>query len=138
MVSKDCAEWLKYSSMDIDAAQQLFSQQQNPRQRPIEIILYHCQQGAEKALKAFMVQNGCFPPKKHELQELRIVCKQWNARFDNTRLINHCAFLDPFAVIVRYPKHNVTLDSNQAARGLNCAKRIHDFVRVQLGESKTY
>ena len=136
MVSNDCIEWLKFSRMDIDSAQQLFSQQQNPRQRPIEIILYHCQQGAEKALKAYMVQNGRFPPKTHELQELRIICKQWNAQFDNMRLIKHCAFLDPFSLTVRYPKHNISLDSTHAARGLNSTKRIYDFVCTQLGIAK--
>ena len=138
MVSKDYIEWLRYSGMDIDVAQQLYTQQQNPRQRPIEIILYHSQQGAEKALKAFIVQNGVFPPKTHELQELRLLCKQWNAQFENARLINHCAFLDPFAVAVRYPKHNISLDSNQAARGLNSAKRIYDFVCIRMGLDSVY
>ena len=138
MVSKDCCEWMKFASTDINAAQQLFSQQQNPRQRPIEIILYHCQQGAEKALKAYIVQNGSFPPKTHELQELRLLCKQWDSRFENVRLINHCAFLDPFSVVVRYPRHNISLDSNQASRGLNSAKRVYDFVCALLGLSKEY
>ena len=81
MASKDCLEWLKFSKMDIDVAQQLFSQQQNPRHRPIEIILYHCQQ----------------------------------------------------AVIIRYPKHNFTLDSAIAQRGLKSAKRIYNFVCERLG-----
>jgi len=60
MISKDCLEWLRYARMDIDAAHQLFSQQQNPRHRPIEVILYHCQQGGEKALKVFAsLQSSC-------------------------------------------------------------------------------
>ena len=138
MVSNDCLDWLRFASMDIEAAEQLYEQQQNPRQRPIEIILYHCQQGAEKALKAYMVQNGQFPPKIHELQELRLICKQWNPKFDNIRLINHCAFLDPFSVAIRYPKHNITLDSAQAARGLNSSKRIYDFVCERLSLAKVY
>ena len=138
MVSKDCLEWMKFACADINAAQQLFSQQQNPRQRPIEIILYHCQQGAEKAIKAFIVQNGHFPPKTHELQELRLLCLQWDPCFDNSRLINHCAFLDPFSVVVRYPRHNITLDSSQASRGLNSAKRVYDFVSERLGLGKMY
>lgn len=138
MVSSDCLDWLKYSKMDINVAEQLYSQQQNPRQRPIEIIPYHCHQGAEKSLKAFMVQNGRFPQKTHELQELRLICKQWSAQFDSIRLINHCAFLDPFAIAVRYPKHNISLDSSQAARGLRSAKRIHDFVCNRLGLPKTF
>ena len=138
MASNDCLEWLRYASMDIDAAQQLYSQQQNPRQRPIEIILYHCQQGAEKALKAFMVQNGHYPPKTHDLQDLRLICKQWDTRFEYTRLVNHCDFLDPFGVVVRYPNFYMPLDSSHAARGLNSAKRIYDFVCERLGLKKVY
>ena len=137
MASKDCLEWIKYANADLKAAQQLYSQQQNPRQRPIEIILYHCQQSAEKSLKAFMVQNGRFPPKTHELQELRLICKRWDSQFDNVRLIKHCAFLDPFSVIIRYPKHNLSLNSSHAARGLNSSIRIFDFTCARLGLVKT-
>jgi len=72
MVSKDCFEWLKFARQDINAAQQLFSQQQNPRHRPIEIILYHCQQGAEKALKAYIVNNGILT-KKLQTNSLQMV-----------------------------------------------------------------
>ena len=138
MVSNDCLEWLDYANMDIDAAQQLYTQRQHPRQRPYEIILYHCQQGAEKAFKAYMIQNGSFPPKTHELHKLRLICKQWDGQFDNSRLINHCTFLDPFGVRIRYPKHYISVDSSQAARGLNSAKRIYDFVCERLGLSKVY
>ena len=138
MANNDCLDWLKFARMDIGAAQQLFSQQQNPRQRPIEVIMYHCQQGAEKALKAYMVNNGYFPPKIHEMQELRIICRQWDAKFDNVRLIGHCAFLDPFAVIIRYPKHNLSLDSLVAQRGLNSTKRIYDFVCERLGLNRVF
>ena len=102
------------------------------------MILYHCQQGAEKALKAYMVQNGFFPPKTHELQTLRIICQQWDAKYNSIRLVNHCAFLDPFGIIVRYPKHNISLDSAHAARGLQSSKRIYDFVCERLGLGKHY
>ena len=138
MVNIDCLDWLKYATMDIDAAHLLYTVAQNPRHRPIEIILYHCQQGAEKALKSYMVQHEVFPPRTHELQELRLICRQWDAKFDNVRLINHCVFLDPFGVIVRYPKHNLLLDSTHAARGLNSVKRIYDFVCERLGLNRVY
>jgi len=133
MASNDCLEWLRYANMDIVAAQQLYSQQQNSRQRPIEIILYHCQQGAEKALKAFMVQNGHYPPKTHNLHDLRLICRQWDIRFDYARLVSHCDYLDPFGVVVRYPNFYMSLDSSHATRGLNSAKRIYDFVCERLG-----
>ena len=138
MVSKDCLEWLEYARKDIGVADQLYEKQQNPRLRPHEAILFHCQQGAEKALKAYIVQGGTFPQKTHDLQDLLSVCVISDARFLSNRIGKHCAFLTPFAVIVRYPKHSIILDSVQSVRGLNSAKRIYDFVCERLGLSKVY
>ena len=144
MANIDCLEWLKYARMDIDYAQQGFSQQQNPRHRPIELILYHCQQGAEKALKAFIINNlnaGIVLPRAlqtHDMQIIRQACLQWSKQFNNVRLIGHCAFLDPFGVAIKYPQYNRSVDSSHAARGLNSAKRVYDFVCVQLGMTKIY
>ena len=140
MVSSDCLDWIRFARMDIDAAQDLYSSQQNPRNRPIEIILYHCQQGAEKALKAYIVQHG--PLAKsfhiHDMQVLRQTCAKWSTVFNNARIIRHCAFLDPFSVVVRYPKHNFSLDTSHATRGLNSAKRVFDFVCERLGLVSVY
>ena len=140
MVNLDCLEWLEYAQKDISAAQVLFSAPQNPRHRPIEIILYHCQQGAEKALKAYLIQQGTLikDMQTHKMQVLRLKCTVYNATFNNQRLLKHCAFLDPFSVAVRYPKHNIALDSTVALRGINSAKRIYDFVSERLGLGKVY
>jgi len=141
MVSRDSLEWLKFARHDIDAAQQLYSQQQNPRQRPIEIIMYHCQQGAEKALKAYVVQHSKALTKKlqtHDMALLQQECAQQNIKFNNVRIIKHCANLDPFSVVIRYPYHNLPLTSSNASQGLNSAKRIYDFVCECLGLKKFY
>ena len=138
MVSNDCLEWLEYARKDIDVANHLYVLQQNPRHRPHEAILFHCQQGAEKALKAFIVQSGIFPPRTHDLQDLLSICSKHDIQFDKVRLAKHCAFLTPFAVLVRYPKHSIILDSTQSERGLNASKRIHDFVSERLGLKKIY
>jgi len=139
MVTKDCLEWLRYARMDITAAQDLFLKQQNPRHRPIEIIMYHCQQGAEKALKSFLVQHGVVTDdlKTHDMQIIRKSCAQFDSRFSKPRIISHCAFIDPFSVIIRYPKHSIPLDSSVALRGINSAKRVYNFVcgRLKLDES---
>ena len=42
-------EWLKTSETDLGVAQHLF---ENYHPKPIEIVCYHCQQSAEKAIKA--------------------------------------------------------------------------------------
>lgn len=59
MVNSTCEEWLKFSRADLNAAEVLMQQ----HKKSIEIILYHCQQAAEKALKAFLVNNGIRPDK---------------------------------------------------------------------------
>ena len=124
--------------MRITAAQDLFIKQLNPRHRPIEVILYHCQQGAEKALKAYILQYGSLTKdlQTHDMQLLRQACARHDAHFNQSRLIGHCANLDPFSIVVRYPKHNLPLDSNLAARGLNSAKRVYNFVCERLGLDK--
>ena len=139
MVSVDCLEWLSFAHMDIAAAQSLYKTQENPRHRPIEIILFHCQQGAEKALKAFIIQHGVLTSglQTHKLQLLRQACATKDIAFGRCRIIKHCALLDPFSVTTRYPKHYVPLDSALALRGLNSAKRVYNFVcrRLNLDES---
>jgi HEPN domain-containing protein len=134
MVSKDCLEWLRFARMDITAAQDLYSKQQNPRHRPIEIILYHSQQGAEKALKAFIIQQvlSIEDLRTHDLQFLRKTCTKWDDSFSKPRVTKHCALLDPFSVTIRYPIHNYPLDSALALRGLNSAKRVFNFVCGRL------
>lgn len=141
MVTDDCLEWLNFARMDITAAQDLFKKQQNPRHRPIEIILYHCQQCAEKALKAFIVQyHGSLKRdlQIHNLQILRGECEQWDNSFLKQRIIDHCSNLDPFSVAIRYPNHTMQLDSALALRGINSAKRIFNFTCQQLGLDKSH
>jgi len=138
MVSNDCLDWLRVAHMDISAAQDLYTKQQNPRRRPLEIILYHCQQGAEKALKAFIVQNGPLTKslQTHDMQVLRQACAQWDSSFNKTRIIGQCAKLDPFSVAIRYPKHNMPLNSKLALRGINNSQFIYNFVCGRLGIDK--
>ena len=93
MATPDCLEWLRLARMDITAAQDLFAIQQNPRHRPFEIILYHCQQGAEKALKAFIVQHGTFTHdlQVHNLQVLRNACVKLDSHFSKSRIVGYCS-----------------------------------------------
>ena len=44
-------EWLEFAAMDLDSAQFLLGM----RPVPVEIICYHCEQAAEKLLKAVLV-----------------------------------------------------------------------------------
>ena len=60
------SEWLDFAYMDLSAAEHLLTM----RPLPVEIICYHCEQAAEKFLKATLVQFDREPPKTHDLIQL--------------------------------------------------------------------
>lgn len=49
-------EWLEISASDLSVASHLF---ETMRPRPFEVVCYHCQQAAEKALRAFLISKKC-------------------------------------------------------------------------------
>ncbi|MFH1386604.1 MAG: HEPN domain-containing protein [bacterium] len=64
-----------------------------------EIVLFHCQQAIEKALKAFLDSNGLIYPKSHDLEALLSMCGKEDPTFEN---IGYITTLTPFAVDIRY------------------------------------
>ena len=137
MISDTCRIWLDYAKSDLDLAILAMSQIQSPRQRPYELILYHCQQTAEKALKSFIINSGVSYPYEHDLSVLRGMCAKFDNRFNSKRVVDHCVFLSAFCT-VRYPDFALSVDASHADRGLNSAKRIFDFVLLRLGLEKIY
>ena len=111
-------------------------QVQNPRLRPHELVLYHCQQVAEKMLKAFLTYNG-ISPWGHDLNTLRTSCVSFDAGFDSKRITDHCAFLTAFNT-ARYPNFTDIIDASTVSRGLNSAKCVYDFVSEKLGQGKAF
>ena len=57
------SEWLDFAYMDLSAAEHLLTM----RPLPVEIICYHCEQAAEKFLKATLVQFDREPPLKSSI-----------------------------------------------------------------------
>ncbi|MDZ7794710.1 MAG: HEPN domain-containing protein [Spirochaetia bacterium] len=69
-------EWIDYARNDLRAAEYLT----NLHPQPVEIICFHCQQAAEKALKGYLVSIDIRPPKIHDLYQLLELC-EGNDRF---------------------------------------------------------
>ena len=85
-----------------------------------------------------MASNDCQEWLEYARRDIDVLCQQWNIKFSSVRLAKHCAFLTPFAVVVRYPKHTVLLDSVQSERGINSTKRVYNFVCERLGLGKPF
>ena len=80
------SEWLEFARMDLSAAEYLLTM----HPLPIEIICYHCEQAAEKFLKATLVQFDREPPKTHDLIQLCKLCCEIDAQFE--QMIHGTAF----------------------------------------------
>jgi HEPN domain-containing protein len=119
-------EWVDKAEEDFDASDALLY----GRDVPITaVVCFHCQQCAEKYLKAYLQEHSLEFERNHELLPL----------------MNLCAFLDPefkvlkrdleslkrFAVAVRYPGIHVTKKSAEGA--FKSAKRVRKFIRRKLG-----
>jgi HEPN domain-containing protein len=96
MGETEAAEWIRFAEDDLQAAKYLLGMPE----RKLEIICYHCQQCAEKAMKSLYALKDIEIPRTHDFRILASGLQSfWNFSDQNPVL----ASLQPFAVIVRYP-----------------------------------
>ncbi|MDR0494602.1 MAG: Cof-type HAD-IIB family hydrolase [Treponema sp.] len=124
--------WIQKAENDISSAQYLA---QNMYPAPTEIICFHCQQAAEKYLKAFLVYNDQEPPKTHDLIELAKLCNNFNENFP--LLFSKCEYLLPFAARTRYPS-TVDPKDEDMKRALSYARDIIDFIKSKMPMRKKF
>jgi len=130
----DSAVWMRLAKDDMATVHLLMTE----HRKRVEIILYHCQQAAEKSLKAYLIDNNVWIGNTHDLILLLRECVNINPSFKLKRMINHCAFLNRITPGVKYADLNVSLDKSHISRAMNSAKRVHDLVSVHLGLGKYY
>lgn len=95
----------------------------------LDAACFHCQQCAEKYLKAFLQENEIEFPRQHNLIPLMELCATVDQSFE--KLLEDLEGLESFAVAIRYPGASVS--SEQAERAFNSAERIRNFARKKLG-----
>lgn len=112
--------------MDLDTALHI---EATMRPKPLEIICYHCQQSAEKYLKAALVHFEKPIEKTHDLTflaELLQECVDVSDEFYRA-----CASLTKYGVKARYP-HQIVTSQTDANRAIADAKKIQAWVREAL------
>jgi HEPN domain-containing protein len=130
----DPAVWLRLARDDMATVRLLMTE----HRKRVEIILYHCQQTAEKSLKAYLIDNNVWIGNTHDLVLLLRECISINPSFNLKRMINHCAFLNRITPGVKYADLNMSFDTSHIPRAINSAKRIYDLTSVHLGMGKHY
>lgn len=120
------AEWVQKAEGDLIVAER----ELRARKTPVyDACCYHCQQCAEKYLKAFLVSVKQNPPRIHNLVELLKLCLLHDKSFDLIRL--DLELLNAYAVEIRYPGETASKDD--AREAVFAARRVQQFVCPKLG-----
>jgi HEPN domain-containing protein len=115
-------KWLKMAEDDLVGAELWIN-----AGRPLAGACFHCQQAAEKALKAWLMAHDRAAPKTHQVEELVALCTEIQPLFAS--FAADAKALTEYAVEKRYDADFwPSLDQAQTAFGR--AKRIYDFVKA--------
>jgi HEPN domain-containing protein len=113
--------------MDYDAAKNMAALF-NPV--PLEIVCYHCQQAAEKILKAYSIAQGEPLIKTHDLRIIMTQCISHDESFNSLSV--SCSALTDYAVITRYPIGEDSVTEHDMKTALRNAAEIMDFTKDKL------
>ena len=88
--------------------------------------VYHCQQAAEKALKALLTLDETIFPKSHNLRILLDLVLPRHPELST--LVNACIVLTPYATEFRYPGDIFEPDRSEAVEAFHHAEDILNAV----------
>src|SRR5438105_2298080 len=106
-------QWVAKAESDFRAASQLIAEKDSEP----DAICFHCQQCAEKYLKAMLQHNSAAIPRIHDLHALVTLLLPFDASLK--RYLSSMRRLTPYGVEYRYP--GVTASKRQAQAALRWA-----------------
>jgi len=119
-------QWLHKADIDVDAADAMLSSERNL----FYPACFHCQQAAEKCLKAFLTWHQVEFPRTHSIRELLNLAKTVDPSLGEHLM--KAAELTVYGVEVRYPGDVLEPDSAEAAIAFDLAKKVRDAVMRSL------
>ena len=128
----DAKEWLSFAEADLGVAEH-HNKTYHPK--PLEIICFHCQQAAEKAVKSIIVLNGSQGgiPKKHDLFLLLNQIK--NMVSIDEKYYDYADILAPYGVAMRYP-NELFLEERHAEKAIQMANEFVKWAKLNLDEAE--
>ena len=133
-------EWLEFARTDYNSAKYLDGAPFHPK--PLNVICYHCQQAAEKAVKALIVYFGSQGgmPKVHDIsfllnqvKNLVLEVKGITVTHDLLVIANS---LTKFGVAPRYP-NEIEVDEVQVKKALADSETILNWVENVINTKPT-
>jgi uncharacterized protein len=123
---EDTKEWLRKADEDLKSAEHLFG----ASPPLLGTVLFHCQQAAEKALKAFLAWHDVPFRKTHDLVDLGQACLALDATL--TDLITRAGSLTAYAWKFRYPGGGPLPPEEETKKTIELAHQLFEAVLVRL------
>jgi len=130
--SRKFFDWLEIAARDLLAARLLFDGEQC-----LDIVAFHCQQGIEKALKAYVIFCTGVPVEGHNLTWLCRQAMKQNRKFG--RWLDATPKMNRFYIETRYPSDiEFNFTSDTVGEVLSVAQEIYAFVCEEVyGDAMT-
>lgn len=123
-MKRETRKWVRKAEDDWEGAQQLAG-----RKPPFQdLVCFHCQQAAEKYLKALLQESGAVVPKTHNLKDLLNLLLPHDAALASLGRILQS--LSRYAVDYRYP--DMRASTRQMTAALRHVERVRSEVRRRL------
>lgn len=115
--------WIEKADQDVDVAEILIAHEHPP----FEMICFHCQQAAEKFLKAFLVEHEVEFQRTHDLV---LLLQQYISSIDGSfsEIQEDALELSEFAVATRHPDFPMEIDRTIAEEAVSRMNKMRDFV----------
>jgi len=120
--------WLAKAQSDLATAKLLIK---GP-ERYLDTGSYHCQQAAEKAIKAWLTAAEVVFVKTHSLEILVSLCLPSAPGFQ--RFFPHAIELTPFATEFRYPGDAFEPSAEEAANALTLAEELTAWIADEFSK----
>jgi HEPN domain-containing protein len=118
--------WLAKAEADLAVAERLMLE----GGRYAWAVAFHCQQAAEKFLKAYLTRWQIEFPKTHDLRQILGLAAKQDAAF--ARSLDDAATLTPYGVEARYPGDAPDVTAEEARRALGVARLVGEQARAAL------
>ncbi|MCG3197769.1 MAG: HEPN domain-containing protein [Candidatus Omnitrophica bacterium] len=127
-VQREAEKWMKKAGNDLRTASAALALEDPPT----DTACFHCQQCAEKCLKAFLTHQGRHVERTHDLPRLLKECSDFDVDFDNFHEAAHQ--MNSYAVAIRYPDEEMTIGFGEAEEAFKTARDLFSFVKARLAD----
>lgn len=130
---KETHLWIEKAEQDVDVAEILIAHEDPP----FEMVCFHCQQAAEKFLKAYLVEHEVEFQRTHDLV---LLIQQYIKPIDTSfsTIQEDALELSEYAVLTRYPDFPLEIDRTGAEEAVVRMKRIQTFVLNKISTDQSF